>query len=134
MSILISSFCPACGERMLVVRPADGKIICTKTRCPRPTAAHEILSDPEREHVVMFDERGFMTLRHPLRERLGDALMTCCVHDHLVSRGASYLPPGRYRVLVHHLEYDGIDVRFEPLEGHLVLGSVEGDQDVYPGS
>lgn len=130
----IKGHCPACGHQLLRRNPVTGQVECTHSGCSDPDALHKILAEDEREHIAMFDDRGFMTLRHPLRERLGDALMQCDVHEHVTYRGASYLPPGRYRVFVHYLEYDGIDVRFEPLDGHLALGPVEGDQDVYPGS
>jgi hypothetical protein len=89
--------------------------MCCWPDCPRPTAAHEILADRETEHIVDLGTEGF-TLRHPLRERLDDALMDCDVHARLAAGG----PPastGRFRVRLHTVEEpDGVELTFEPLE------------------
>lgn len=57
-----------------------------------------ILADEETEHVVIFRAEDF-TVRHPLRERLDDALMQCRIHAAIAELDG---PPddvlGRYRV------------------------------------
>ena len=40
---------------------------------------------------------GQFTIRHPLRERLDDALLRCALHTLLASDDAPDLAPGRYR-------------------------------------
>ncbi|MGW0578323.1 DUF6085 family protein [Streptomyces sp. NPDC002920] len=75
----VAGHCPmGCGET-LQRRAADGIIVCSAAGCPRPNAVDVILREPETEHIVQFDEDGF-TIRHPLRERLDDALMRCELH------------------------------------------------------
>lgn len=91
----ISGHCPmGCGEGLILSEL--GEIFCADLLCPRPAAAAEILADTESGHVVTFTAEGF-TIRHPLRERLDDALLTCALHEHLASRDAPLLPPGTYR-------------------------------------
>ncbi len=36
-------------------------------------------------------------VRHPLRERLDDALMACKLHEHIASLAGPPVRPGRYR-------------------------------------
>lgn len=68
-----------CGPHLHLM-PA-GVLKCLNRSCPRPMAAHELLSESESEHTVMFDDEEF-TVRHPLRERLdaADELFSCPVH------------------------------------------------------
>lgn len=90
--IQLTGFCPACGREGLVTGEGGG-ITCFAAGCPRPTAVTELLADRETAHIVMFDQRGY-TIRHPLWERLDDALMTCSLHAYcLLNRQ----PDGRYR-------------------------------------
>jgi hypothetical protein len=117
--IEIRGYCPACGHGSLVIRSAmlvPATVMCCWPDCPRPTAAHEILADRESEHVVDLGVEGF-TLRHPLRERLDDALMDCDVHARLAAGG----PPastGRFRVRLHTVEEPGgAELTFERLDG-----------------
>lgn len=73
----------------------DGCVFCIRKTCPDPSAMCDIMRDPETEHVVVFTLTGF-TIRHPLKERLGDALLTCDLQELLSAQG----PPqvhGRYR-------------------------------------
>jgi hypothetical protein len=85
-----------CGET-LQRHAAVGAIICMAATCPRPDAVARILRDQETEHIVQFDEDGF-TIRHPLRERLDDALMQCELHRFCVSLpGPPREGSGRYR-------------------------------------
>lgn len=94
----INGHCPmGCGETLFVGK--DGYLTCSKLKCPRPTAADELLADRETEHVVEFGETGF-TVRHPLRERLDDELMRCQLHEHIAALTGPPVKPGRYRARV----------------------------------
>jgi hypothetical protein len=84
-----------CGRSLH--RHLGGAIRCYDASCPRPAAAAEILADSETEHIVLLEEDTF-TIRHPLRERLDDALMECALHELVAGTGAPSGPPGRYRV------------------------------------
>ena len=87
MSIRVSGCCPVCGTRNLALslRPTTrGYIICQNQECSRPTAVHEILSDSEIHHVVdIREETETFSLKHPLRERLDDALLDCRIFEDL---------------------------------------------------
>jgi hypothetical protein len=79
-------FCPACGRQSLEIRAR--KLRCfydfgdEKLRCPDPDAAAKILSDPEIHHIVRFDTAAnTFSVQHPLRERIGQALLDCSIHD-----------------------------------------------------
>lgn len=95
-------YCPmGCGETLQAVRDGsepDHEITCTNPDCPRPEAAHQILCDAETEHLVDFGERTF-TVKHPLRERLDDALMTCQLHNHIEGLDGPPVALGRYRAI-----------------------------------
>ena len=95
MSAEIEGYCPmGCGRTLFV---ADrGNLTCSYGRCPRRDAVVELLADSETEHVVQFDADGF-TVRHPLRERLDDALMECRLHAHIAGLNGPPVRPGRYR-------------------------------------
>ncbi|MFJ6730019.1 DUF6085 family protein [Streptomyces sp. NPDC091281] len=95
----VAGNCPmGCGET-LQRQAAVGTLICTAAACPRPDAVAHILREREIEHIVQFDADGF-TIRHPLRERLDDALMQCELHRHCARRWG---PPddgaGRFRAI-----------------------------------
>lgn len=92
----IVGHCPACGGTTLFIG-TGGHITCSLISCPRPTAVDELLVEQETEHVVLFDEHTF-TVRHPLRERLDDQLMTCNLHKTIADRSGPPAQPGRYRV------------------------------------
>lgn len=99
MSKLDGCYCPmGCGETLY---ERYGEILCTGTsesECPRETAAHEILSNCETEHIVDFsDEKGF-SVQHPLRERLNGDLFTCDLHERLQALSGAPVTPGKYRV------------------------------------
>jgi hypothetical protein len=86
--------CPmGCGEGLILGE--GGVLWCAALLCPRPTAAAEILADGEAEHVVVFTPGGW-TIRHPLRERLGDALMACALAESLNQLITRPVPAGRY--------------------------------------
>lgn len=75
-----------------------GMIMCLAPGCPDKEAAHKILSDAEPEHVILFGAGSF-TVRHPLRERLGD-LFSCEVHDMCDRLPGPPGDTGRYRARV----------------------------------
>jgi hypothetical protein len=102
-------FCPmGCGQTLHLM--AGNMICCLAPDCPDKGAAQKILSDPESEHIVVFGPDSF-TVRHPLRERLGD-LITCDMHT-----ACTLLPgppegrTGQYRA---RLTESGLDL--EPLD------------------
>lgn len=79
--------CPACGSTLYVDVPIgvlQVDLICRNKNCPQPDAATKILSDPEIEHIVRFDEQGYFNAQHPLRERADGALLDCVIHEAVV--------------------------------------------------
>jgi hypothetical protein len=90
----VAGYCPRCGQASLFLGEG-GHVTCGQPYCPAPGAASEILADRQTSHVMVSDGEGF-TLRHPLRERLGDELLTCQVHAALVT--GRQIPAGRYLV------------------------------------
>lgn len=93
----VKGFCPmGCGQTLTVM--GGGYLTCRRLNCPRPDAASEILGDREAEHLVTFSPTAF-TVRHPLRERLDDALMECQLHEHIAGLSGPPIEPGRYRAL-----------------------------------
>jgi hypothetical protein len=100
----LDGYCPVgCGPT-LVIGIADpishdtGRVVCGSPSCPRPGAAGELLADQETEHIVFLGEDDF-TLRHPLRERLDDDLMTCELHLLMAKKVLTDVAPGKYRVI-----------------------------------
>ncbi|MFJ4828439.1 DUF6085 family protein [Streptomyces sp. NPDC088747] len=77
----VQGHCPGCGGTSLYVG-SRGLLHCPLGGCPRSDAAHVILADGETEHVVKLNADGWI-VRHPLRERIGDALMTCTLNTYL---------------------------------------------------
>lgn len=98
--IKVAGCCPmGCGNDTLRLIPPNGVVICINESCPGAMAAAQILADPESEHIVDFTINNF-TIRHPLRERLGDALFDCGLLNHLCSLRPGDLPghsSGRWR-------------------------------------
>lgn len=95
MSLQVAGWCPACGGHSLFLAQG-GYVTCSRDDCPRPDAAADILGEQETEHIVVFDDDGF-TVKHPLRERLDDALLTCDLHRHCARLSGPPVRPGRYR-------------------------------------
>lgn len=90
----IQGRCPmGCGETLMLAE--GGFVTCCHLDCPRPDAASAILAGAGPEHLVELRERDF-TVRHPLAERLDEALMNCTLHEHLQQMPPR--KPGRYRV------------------------------------
>jgi uncharacterized protein DUF6085 len=99
MSDFVRGHCPACGRHNLFVGQG-GYLTCTTLACPRPDAVATLLEDREIEHVVEFAETTF-TVKHPLRERLDDALMRCRLHDDIHAMSGPPVMPGRYRAVAN---------------------------------
>lgn len=92
----VAGFCPmGCGESLTLA--TGGQIRCEYPLCPRPTAASEILADPQTGHIVELGVRDFSII-HPLRERLDGQLLECELNEYLQDLGGPPQPPGRYRV------------------------------------
>lgn len=93
----VRGHCPmGCGETLIL---DDGYVTCSRTgprSCPRPDAVATLLEDPETHHIVQIREDEF-TVRHPLRERLDDALMDCDM-QWIAALDGPPRKPGRYRV------------------------------------
>ena len=83
-----------CGETLHLGE--GGFVTCIERECPDPRAASSILEDPETEHLVVFTLTGF-TIRHPLKERLGDELLTCNLQELLSAQRDAPQVMGRYR-------------------------------------
>jgi hypothetical protein len=97
IAIPIKGFCPmGCGETL--IHDEDERVVCVQPGCPRPDSVDEILADAETEHQVVFTDSSF-TVRHPLRERLDDALMQCPLGEHIAALDGPPVSPGRYRAL-----------------------------------
>lgn len=91
----VAGYCPMCGGESLFLG-SGGRVTCARLACPNPCAVDELLADRETEHIVELGAASF-TIRHPLRERVGDALMTCELHDYVTGLDGPPVQPGRYR-------------------------------------
>ena len=97
MSADVTGFCPmGCGRTLFL--GIGGYVTCRLDKCPNPSAASDILGEWETEHLVTFDERGF-TVKHPLRERIKDELLTCALHRHCADLDGPPAQPGTYRAV-----------------------------------
>lgn len=91
----VAGYCPmGCGETLSVM--GGGHVTCRRLECPRPDAVSVILADRETEHLVTFSPTAF-TVRHPLRERLDDALMDCKLHEFIAALPGPPVSSGLYR-------------------------------------
>ncbi len=91
----VQGYCPmGCGASLTLA--SGGCVTCMSLRCPRPDAVADLLADQEAEHIVIFGEADF-TVRHPLRERLDDALMDCDLHKDIAAMAGPPVAPGTYR-------------------------------------
>ena len=95
----VDGFCPmGCGKTLFL--GDGGYVTCSYLHCPNRAAVADILADRETEHIVTFSAAGF-TIRHPLRERLGDALMDCALHSYCEGLDGPPVALGRYRATGH---------------------------------
>jgi hypothetical protein len=94
----IAGHCPACGTDSLI-RGFQGRIQCANTLCDERTAVDTLLTDPHlMDHLVRLTADTF-TVRHPLIERLNDALFDCEVMLAIVPMiEDGDEEPGTYRV------------------------------------
>lgn len=109
----VAGHCPmGCGPHLHVM--SGGMVKCLAEGCPDPGAVTKILADRETGHVADVTEDGW-TLKHPLRERIGDGLFTCGAGGALARLAeAGALPaPGRWRL---RLDADGSFPVFEAAE------------------
>lgn len=126
---VVQGRCPACGWVGLFIGDG-GHITCSQVDCPNPSAAGEILADGETEHLVTFTEEGW-TIRHPLRERIGDQLETCDMNDVRALSG----PPrelGTYRVVDEKVPGATSGWTWTPMRGQIfeaVAVGAEGSAD-----
>jgi Family of unknown function (DUF6085) len=109
----VAGYCPhGCGRTLFL---ADGGVIvCSYLHCPQRDAVADLLADCETEHVVWFGE-GTFTIRHPLRERLGDDLVNCALHEHVSALDGPPVRPGKYRAA-----RDGEHWTWTPVSGEAV--------------
>ena len=92
----VRGYCPmGCGETLFL--GSGGYVTCSLIGCPRPDAVSTLLGDRETEHVVWIE--GLFTVRHPLRERLDDAQLSCDLDRHLAGLDGPPCAPGQYRVV-----------------------------------
>lgn len=84
-----------CGRTLFLAE--GGYVTCSYHRCPDPCALDTIIDDEEKEHVVSIQDRTF-TVRHPLRERVDDAMLDCTLHSWVAGLDGPPRAPGRYRV------------------------------------
>lgn len=97
MKEIIGVYCPACGQHSLFLLHGQGNIYCKSPGdCPDREAAQKILGDQETEHVIVYRD-GTYVVRHPLRERIGDALVECELAA-AVFRLGDHPQDGRYRM------------------------------------
>lgn len=94
----VAGYCPACGTSSLFLG-SGGWVTCSLDKCPNPTAAADVLDEPEIEHIVELGEATF-SIQHPLRERLNGLLFRCDLHERLSACDGPPAKPGTYRVRV----------------------------------
>jgi hypothetical protein len=93
----IQGYCPmGCGQTLFL--GSGGYVTCSYLQCPKPDAVSVILADIYTDHVVEFGDTEF-TVKHPLKERLNDALFTCELHTYIAGMDGPPVSPGRYFAL-----------------------------------
>lgn len=94
--------CPwGCGETLFL--SGHGVIECVRPECVAPVASTAILWERETEHVVTFGSDGYQA-KHPLRERVGDALLGCDIGEGVqqmlrTAGEEGKRPNGRFRIM-----------------------------------
>lgn len=113
----VQGFCPACGNPTLAIDEFEARLGCTEVDCPRPTAAHDVLSDDQTLHLVTLRRDDF-TVRHPLIERLDNRLEECRIHAALADCDDMPMGQGVYTVDVDDMnELEFVWVSYLPEEG-----------------
>jgi hypothetical protein len=88
--VMVEGRCPACGGRLHL---EGNRLACMASVCPRPTAAHEILNEPQRQdHIVSLSEDGY-SVQHPLVERLDNELLNCPLSNQVAEFGRDWVNP-----------------------------------------
>lgn len=87
-----------CGHTIYLT--LDGQLVCGNGSCPDRLAAHKLLHEPERDHVATVED-GRFNLKHPLRERINDDLLSCSIHARLSKLRALPSTSGAYRITEH---------------------------------
>jgi hypothetical protein len=102
--IHVDGYCPmGCGATLgLDNKIRHASIRCQEPTCPRPSAVDELLHEAETNHRVSLGGQTF-TVKHPLRERLDNALLDCALHSWLAEQESPPRPPGEYRVQMSNL-------------------------------
>jgi hypothetical protein len=94
----VQGHCPACGSASLFLGDG-GYVTCGRLDCSCRSAASDILAERETEHVVVF-KAGSFTVKHPLRERINDELLTCELHAYISRLDGPPTMPGVYRAVM----------------------------------
>lgn len=117
----IHGFCPlGCGRTLFLNN--EHQVMCGNDYCPDPLAVHDILADPETEHIVELSDESF-TIMHPIKERRDGNLFTCTCHDAFSALSAPPAPPGRYRVIPVPSDHDPVSESFRsPGTGEQLYG------------
>jgi hypothetical protein len=96
MSDRVSGYCPmGCGATLFL--GSGGYVTCSWINCPNPAAVSDLLEDRETEHIATLDGSSF-TVKHPLRERIADEILTCALPEYLTSLDGPPRASGTYRV------------------------------------
>jgi len=84
----VAGFCPyGCGEKLYL---CDGRILCRDIDCPNEEGLHRILMNTVAGHTINFQDDaycGSYSVVHPLRERIDNELLTCCIEEEGINRG-----------------------------------------------
>lgn len=102
-----NAFCPACGHRLWVDLESDGmaQLVCDYPPCPRSDAAGQILSEQQGlRHIIRVDADGY-SVKHPLIERLDDALLDCALANTVARLGRTWVNLGRMQEGVSYYAY-----------------------------
>lgn len=93
----VLGYCPmGCGETLFLA--AQGIVQCVHPDCPDLDAVTRVIFEPEIQHVVTLQEDGWQA-KHPLRERIGDELLTCEIGNAVLIMCGQRVEPGKYRVM-----------------------------------
>lgn len=82
-----------CGQTLFL--GAGGYVTCGWEKCPHPDAVSAILDDAETDHIVELTDSSW-SVRHPLRERIDDAMLDCPLGRWLADLSGPPHKPGRY--------------------------------------
>lgn len=93
----VKGYCPSCGNETLFLGEG-GYVTCSLIGCENPTAASDILFDgKETCHLATFTDDAW-SIKHPLIERIDNALLSCDLFTEMGGRSGPPVKPGTYRV------------------------------------